>query len=80
MTRNLRCSFCGKTEHEVAKLVAGPDVHISDICVATADRLMRDAGPPAPASRWQRFVMRLRESVSGLRHRSHLAASASPLG
>jgi hypothetical protein len=27
-----RCSFCGKTQHEVTKLIAGPDVHICNEC------------------------------------------------
>ena len=29
----LRCSFCGKTQHQVRKLIAGPKVHICDECV-----------------------------------------------
>jgi hypothetical protein len=29
----LYCSFCGKSQHEVKKLVAGPDVCICDECV-----------------------------------------------
>jgi ATP-dependent protease Clp ATPase subunit len=37
----LRCSFCDKDEDQVAKLVAGPDVYICDVCVAIAARLMR---------------------------------------
>ncbi|HYU65123.1 MAG TPA: ClpX C4-type zinc finger protein, partial [Jatrophihabitantaceae bacterium] len=28
-----RCSFCGKGEHEIRKLVAGPGVYICDECV-----------------------------------------------
>ena len=32
-TRTLYCSFCGKSQHEVRKLVAGPKVHICDSCV-----------------------------------------------
>ena len=36
----LRCSFCEKTEDQVAKLVAGPDVYICDECVTAASRLM----------------------------------------
>ena len=38
----LRCSFCGKNETEVLKLVAGPRVYICDGCVATASRIMND--------------------------------------
>jgi ATP-dependent Clp protease ATP-binding subunit ClpX len=29
----LHCSFCGKGQHEVRKLIAGPTVHICDECV-----------------------------------------------
>ena len=29
----LRCSFCGKTQHEVKALVAGPGVAICEACV-----------------------------------------------
>jgi ATP-dependent protease Clp ATPase subunit len=40
--RKLRCSFCRKTDREVAKLVAGPRVYICDQCVADAQRIMDD--------------------------------------
>jgi hypothetical protein len=30
--KQLTCSFCGKSESEVAKLVAGPKVYICDEC------------------------------------------------
>jgi ATP-dependent protease Clp ATPase subunit len=36
----LCCSFCGKRETEVSKLVAGPRVYICDECVALAGRIM----------------------------------------
>ena len=29
-----KCSFCGKSQHEVLKVVAGPDVIICDECIA----------------------------------------------
>ena len=29
----LKCSFCGKTQDQVKKLIAGPDVFIWDECV-----------------------------------------------
>src|SRR5262249_8629317 len=31
--KTLYCSFCGKTQHEVRKLVAGPAVFICDTCI-----------------------------------------------
>ena len=30
---SLFCSFCGKSQHEVRKLIAGPTVFICDECV-----------------------------------------------
>jgi hypothetical protein len=40
--RQLRCSFCRKSEAEVLKLVAGPRAYICDACVAVASRIMND--------------------------------------
>ncbi len=31
--QNLRCSFCGKTQEEVEKIIAGPTVYICDECI-----------------------------------------------
>jgi ATP-dependent Clp protease ATP-binding subunit ClpX len=55
MTGKLRCSFCGKTEDQVKKLVAGAKALICNDCVAIADRIMKetpdDPGEaPKPAS------------------------------
>ena len=30
---NVRCSFCGKTQEEVRKIIAGPNVYICDECI-----------------------------------------------
>ena len=38
--RKLRCSFCGKKETQVSKLVAGPHVYICDECVEIASQIM----------------------------------------
>lgn len=32
-SNKLQCSFCGKNDHEVKKLIAGPNVYICDECV-----------------------------------------------
>jgi len=34
----LRCSFCGQSQRQVSKLIAGPGVYICDGCVALARR------------------------------------------
>ena len=31
--KDLRCSFCGKPQDQVRKLIAGPSVYICDECV-----------------------------------------------
>ena len=42
--RHLRCSFCGKSEREVAKLIAGPKVYICEACVGVCNGIL-DAMP-----------------------------------
>jgi ATP-dependent protease Clp ATPase subunit len=36
------CSFCGKSQHDVRKLVAGPDVFICDECVELSMAIVRE--------------------------------------
>ena len=43
--RKLACSFCRRSEAEVAKLVAGPRVYICDRCAAEAVRIMNESEP-----------------------------------
>ncbi|MEI6414214.1 MAG: ATP-dependent Clp protease ATP-binding subunit ClpX [Pseudomonadota bacterium] len=38
----LFCSFCGKSQHEVRKLIAGPSVFICDECVDLCNDIIRD--------------------------------------
>ena len=38
--RLLYCSFCGKSQHEVRKLIAGPSVFICDECVALCNDII----------------------------------------
>jgi ATP-dependent Clp protease ATP-binding subunit ClpX len=37
-----RCSFCGKKEPEVSKLVGGPGVNICDRCVNVASQIVNN--------------------------------------
>ena len=55
----LYCSFCGKSQHEVKKLIAGPTVFICDECVelcmdiikeeTKSHVLMKNSGVPSPS-------------------------------
>jgi len=48
----LYCSFCGKSQHEVRKLIAGPTVFICDECVRLCmDIIREEEATPAAATR-----------------------------
>src|SRR5207245_373312 len=38
----LYCSFCGKSQHEVRKLIAGPSVFIGDECIELCNDIIRE--------------------------------------
>ncbi len=40
---DVRCSFCGKSQREVKKLIAGPGVYICDRCVALCNRIIKNS-------------------------------------
>ena len=45
----LYCSFCGKSQHEVRKLIAGPSVFICDECVELCNDIIREEMQESPA-------------------------------
>ena len=38
----LKCSFCGKTQKQVKKLIAGPGVYICDECIDLCNEIIED--------------------------------------
>ncbi|MBV9451184.1 MAG: hypothetical protein JO345_35395 [Streptosporangiaceae bacterium] len=74
----LRCSFCGKSQPETKKLIAGPGVYICDGCVDLADRVIADGEPSAtplssitvigddPAAPKCSFCGKRRDQVTGM--------------
>lgn len=51
-TGTLYCSFCGKSQREVKKLIAGPSVYICDECIDLCnDIIHEDSAKDAPASK-----------------------------
>ena len=46
----LFCSFCGKSQHEVKKLIAGPAVFICDGCVGLCVGIIDSSPDPDPAA------------------------------
>ncbi|MDX2217616.1 MAG: ATP-dependent Clp protease ATP-binding subunit ClpX [Burkholderiales bacterium] len=47
----LYCSFCGKSQHEVRKLIAGPSVFICDECIDLCNDIIREEAQSDPASK-----------------------------
>jgi hypothetical protein len=68
MKLNLTCSFCGRTDEQVQRLIAGPQVFICDRCVATCNTILAEHPPgdapkmsatvqvQGPRRWWQSFV------------------------
>lgn len=74
--KQLRCSFCGKKDSQVEKLVAGPRaytgarVYICDGCVAIATQIMND--PPSDDNAravqtwtWRKVSQRVQRFIRG---------------
>jgi len=47
--RELYCSFCGKSQDEVRKLIAGPSVYICDECISLCNDIISDEIQPVQA-------------------------------
>ena len=46
--KKLRCSFCGKTQDQVRRLIAGPGVYICDECVTLCREILEEEEDTAP--------------------------------
>ena len=44
-SKELTCSFCGKPQSQVRRLIAGPDVYICDECVKLCDEILAEEFP-----------------------------------
>ncbi len=49
--KTLYCSFCGKSQHEVKKLIAGPSVFVCDECIELCNEIIRDELPASVEAR-----------------------------
>jgi hypothetical protein len=84
--RTLACSFCRRSEKEVAKLVAGSRAYICDHCATEAARIMAEAGdlrtppPSSPAMprRVRGVLGRVWHRLSSGARRSRQATEPSP--
>ena len=53
LPKTLHCSFCGKSQHKVKALIAGPGIFICDECVGLCDRIL--AGDPSKGEPYSGF-------------------------
>jgi hypothetical protein len=49
----LSCSFCGKSETEISRLLGGPGVHICDACVGVCNNIL--AATPTDFAGWDKM-------------------------
>lgn len=67
---HLKCSFCGKSQEQVRKLIAGPGVYICDECVDLCNEILDEelfdsaAGAPQPAQAKEQTKRRARSSAN----------------
>ncbi len=45
------CSFCGKSQHDIKKLIAGPGIFICNECVTLCGRIVAESPEPDPQAR-----------------------------
>ncbi|ACI18479.1 ATP-dependent Clp protease ATP-binding subunit ClpX [Dictyoglomus thermophilum] len=55
--RDIRCSFCGRTQKEVKKLIAGPGVYICDECVKLAYDIIEEDEEEDVTEEFEDFVL-----------------------
>jgi ATP-dependent Clp protease ATP-binding subunit ClpX len=55
---NLFCSFCGKNQTEVKKLIAGPAVYICDECIQLCSEIIEEEGEKTPGESHRDLVPR----------------------
>ena len=64
---NYRCSFCGKSQEEVKKLIAGPSVYICDECIELCNEIMVEEWAQEKGEDFQN-LLKPREIYSHLDH------------
>ena len=69
-----QCSFCGRGQQQVERLIAGPGAYICDGCVELCNHILAD-GPTPPAAHPAAAKPGLRQAVRALLRIVHPAAA-----
>ena len=62
----LKCSFCGKTQEQVKKLIAGPDVYICDECVELCNEILDEEFLEGKEKPQEKEVNKITADTSGV--------------
>ncbi len=54
--KQLKCSFCGKVQDQVKKLIAGPGVYICDECVELCTEIIAEEAAPSSSIQWENML------------------------
>ncbi len=73
------CSFCGKSQRQTRKVIAGPGVYICDKCVVLCSDIIEDELDSDPAGDARAAERLLYEEVPRLYERLHNAFTSDPL-
>ena len=60
----VKCSFCGKSQKQVKKLIAGPGVYICDECIDLCNDIIAEELAETPSSRSTSSPSPVRSSTS----------------
>lgn len=77
LPKTLHCSFCGKSQHKVKALIAGPGMFICDECVGLCDRILQGTPPTGPEYSGFKPLERPTEDLLDLLPSANFAADAS---
>jgi ATP-dependent Clp protease ATP-binding subunit ClpX len=82
MKSKLACSFCGLSDSEVKRLIAGPRVFICDACVGACNEILAkhppEDGPSTQVARPSSYRRRLRFLPWGRADRVTTSPAAAP--
>lgn len=66
MDKTIYCSFCGKSQHEVRKIIAGPSVFICDECASLCMEIVKEAEIEVLSRCVAKLLLRVRWAIVGL--------------
>ena len=55
--KSVKCSFCGKTQENVKKIVAGPGVYICNECVALCNEIIENENIKKLRPRIENYIL-----------------------